>query len=61
MKEKGKMILKAITDISNNSYKFEPCYFFGNGGSALKFKEALNKKGFWDTKTQKQFLDLYDI
>ncbi|MBW8039131.1 MAG: UDP-N-acetylglucosamine 2-epimerase (hydrolyzing) [Planctomycetes bacterium] len=61
VKEKGKMILKAITDISNNSYKFEPCYFFGNGGSALKFKEALNKKGFWDTKTQKQFLDLYDI
>jgi UDP-N-acetylglucosamine 2-epimerase (hydrolysing) len=61
VEENAKIILKTIADVSNNSYKFEPCYFFGNGGSAVKFMEVLNTKGFWDTKTQKQFCDLCDI
>jgi UDP-N-acetylglucosamine 2-epimerase (hydrolysing) len=56
--ENKDLILNSINQVIKNSFKFSPSYFFGKGESAAKFKNVLEKKIFWKTKTQKQFLDL---
>ncbi len=56
--ENKDLILNSIKHVIKNSSKFSPCYFFGKGESAAKFRNVLEKKIFWKTKTQKQFLDL---
>ncbi len=56
--ENKDLILNSIKHVIKNSSKFSPSYFFGKGESATKFKNVLEKKIFWKTKTQKQFLDL---
>ena len=56
--ENKDLILDSINQVIKNSSKFSPSYFFGKGESATKFKNVLEKKIFWKTKTQKQFLDL---
>ena len=58
VQEKKEPILKTINNIMNNSYKFSPSYFFGDGSSISKFMETLEKQSLWETKTQKQFIDL---
>lgn len=58
VEEKKESILETIKDIMNNSYKFPPSYFFGDGSSISKFMDALEKQSLWETKTQKQFIDL---
>jgi len=50
-------VLKSIKKIVENSYKFSPSYFFGDGNCIPKFVEVLKNKGFWETRTQKQFVD----
>ena len=50
-------ILKSIKKIVENSYSFSPSYFFGDGNCIPKFVEVLKNKGFWETRTQKQFVD----
>lgn len=56
--ENKDLILNSINHVIKNSSKFSPSYFFGKGESATNFKNVLEKKIFWKTKTQKQFLDL---
>lgn len=56
--ENKDLILNSIKHVIKNSSKFSPSYFFGKGESATNFKNVLEKKIFWKTKTQKQFLDL---
>ena len=51
-------LLESIQAILNNPAKFEPSYFFGSGNSTQKFMEILEKKMYWETERQKQFLDL---
>jgi len=50
-------ILKCIKKVVENSYSFSPSYFFGDGNCIPKFVEVLKNKGFWETRTQKQFVD----
>jgi UDP-N-acetylglucosamine 2-epimerase (hydrolysing) len=57
VKEDKNAILRAINGVLKNSKRFLPCYFFGDGKSAEKFKRALDKSNFWNTKKQKQFFD----
>lgn len=56
--ENKDLILNSINRVIKSSSKFPPSYFFGKGKSAMKFKNVLEKRSFWETKTQKQFLDL---
>ncbi len=56
--EKKEHILKSIRHIAGNSLKFSPTYFFGDGKCVPKFMNALGQKELWETKTQKQFIDL---
>lgn len=56
--ENKDFILNSINHVIKNSSKFSPSYFFGKGESATNFKNVLEKKIFWKTKIQKQFLDL---
>lgn len=58
VQEDKEEIIDCIHSILKKPDKFEPSYFFGSGESRAKFKEVLEKKSFWNTKTQKQFLDL---
>lgn len=58
--ENKDLILNSINHIIKNSSKFSSSYFFGKGKSAVKFKNVLEKNSFWETKTQKYFLDLLD-
>ncbi len=58
VEEKKDAILKSIDHIMGNSFKFTPSYFFGDGKCVPRFIDALGKKGFWETSTQKQFIDL---
>lgn len=56
--EKKGLILETIRDIINNSHEFSPSYFFGDGKSVERFMGAMGNPNFWQTKIQKQFIDL---
>ncbi len=50
-----KYILKLIKHYSKNNKKFKKTTFFGEGHSAKKFINIIEKKNFWKIKNQKQF------
>ncbi len=58
VEEKKHFVQEKIKDIISSSTKYSPSYFFGDGKCTPKFMNALANNRFWETCTQKQFIDL---
>ncbi len=56
--ENKEMILQSVIEAINSTHNHTKNYFFGNGQSANNFLNVLEKKDFWNTKIQKQFIDI---
>jgi len=51
-------ILAAIKEYTNVLHRHAPVQHFGGGNSGRNFLEMLERDDIWNTKTQKQFLDI---
>jgi UDP-N-acetylglucosamine 2-epimerase (hydrolysing) len=58
VEEEKSKILKNIKKVMEESSKFSPSHFFGNGKCVEGFMNAIEKQTFWETEKQKQFIDL---